>query len=43
MDRYDLLAAAGVVAMIVGAVLVHPALLLIAAGAVAVVNARPSA
>ncbi len=36
MDRYDLLAAVGAAAMIVGAVLVHPALLLIAAGYLAV-------
>lgn len=36
MDRFDVLAAVGVASMIVGAVLVHPALLLIAVGYLAV-------
>lgn len=39
MDRYDLLAAAGVLALIAGLILVHPALLLVAGGYFAVTNA----
>lgn len=42
MDRADVLAGLGVLAMIVGMLWLHPATLLIGAGYVAITNARSS-
>lgn len=39
VDRFDALAAVGVLALIVGLTLIHPALLLVAGGYFAVTNA----